>query len=136
MHKRYINIGVCFTALLLGGILYILFRPTTYVGCFFSNIEIVRNVQMYFLQFKLDFVRYYLPDYLWGFSLCCGLVGIFDATKKNLLICGIVTFLFGLCWEVSQHFKITSGFFDIIDIVMYFLATLSTLLINLKEIKK
>ncbi len=122
MKKRNIYIVLCILSLCIGGGLYVLFRPNTYVAEFvrglltflspvFSRLEAVNN----------DFLKYYFPDFLWAFSLNCGLNAIFN-TKKSHLINSVIVFVLSALWEMSQYLGIVSGTGDFIDVAMYFVA--------------
>ena len=132
MSKKCVNLILCIFTLLVGGVLYITLRPTTHIAILFGNIEIINCVQNQLSAFDLYFFRYYLPDFLWCFSLCCGLISIFNPKTTGLLICSTVSFICGSMWEFLQHINVLSGTFDFIDITMYLTAVMLAALINIK----
>lgn len=132
MSKRLSNAVLCCTALMFGGALYVLFRQTTYVAGLFNSITFIGKLCDYFSEFSCDFIRFYLPDFLWGFALCCGLLSIFSPSKTTLTGCAITTFLCGCTWEILQYYSIISGTGDLKDITMYLLAVILAVIINLK----
>lgn len=133
MSKKRTNLILCISSLIVGGFLYIILRPTTYVAQIFNSITIINSIQNKLSILDLNFCKYYLPDYLWSFSLCCGLVSIFNPQKTGLLICATLTFMCGSTWELLQYANVLSGTFDFWDILMYLIAVVFTVLINIKE---
>ena len=88
MHRRRFNIFLCVMALTLGALLYLVFRENTYfvrlAGNFYALSYIRDNLQV----FACDFLLYYFPDMLWGFSLASGLQAIHSATGYRAIACG------------------------------------------------
>ncbi len=118
---------LCTTSLFVGGMFYVLFRENTYVSDFierFVNVDFIR-VRMSFLE--NNFTKFYFSDFLWAFSLCCGLSAIFP--KKELLS-GIISFLCGTFWEFSQKVNVVDGTGDVCDIIMYLAACAIAVMIN------
>lgn len=119
MKKRYFYILLCVISLCIGGGLYIIFRPNTYVaefarGLFHSASTIFSSLE----EINCDFIKYYFPDLIWAFSLNCGLNAIFNSKKSIFINSGIVLGI-GALWEISQHLSIVSGTGDFIDLAMY-----------------
>ena len=86
MKKRYFYILLCVISLCIGGGLYIIFRPNTYVaefarGLFPSASTIFSSLE----EINCDFIKYYFPDLIWAFSLNCGLNAIFNS-KKSIFV--------------------------------------------------
>ena len=136
MQMRKKNISLCLSALSFGFLLYVLFRPNTYVGSLLNGwayIDIIRQMSSFFAS---DLCKFYLPDFLWAFSLGCGLIAIYTPKTTGVVVCALCPFLCGLTWELLQHFALLSGTGDIVDIIMYFLASALCLIINLRESKK
>ena len=118
-------------SLLLGGIIYILFRENTYIaGVFdYSWLEPVRNC---ISVLSCDFIKYYLPDFLWSLSLCGFLIAIFAPKLVGAIICGATAVLCGTLWEFLQCLGICSGTGDVFDIVMYLAAACVAVIISIK----
>ncbi|MBE6825017.1 MAG: hypothetical protein E7513_06695 [Ruminococcaceae bacterium] len=133
MSKRFSNMLLCCIALLVGCTLYILLRPTTHIGELFDKFTLITNLRNALALYPCDFLKYYLPDFLWGFSLCCGLIAIFEPKTKGLIGCAIVAFICGASWETLQFYNITTGVGDYKDIVMYLLAVIISVTINIKR---
>ena len=136
MKKRNVYILLCIASLCIGGGLYVIFRPNTYVTDFARNLLPVSEALFSKLEsINCDFIKYYLPDFVWAFSLNCGLNAIFN-TKKAVFINGGVVFGIGALWELAQYVGITSGTGDLIDAAMYTLAVLTILILELIGYKK
>ena len=133
MSKRKKNILLGLTALIVGCFLYVFFRENTYVGNIFDRIQEVEMVREFIWLQQCKFCKFYLPDFLWGFSLSCGLVAINNSNRKGTIICAVITFLCGCLWELLQYFSVLSGTGDVYDIAMYFLASIMCIIFNLKE---
>ncbi len=136
MKKRCYNIILCCVSLIIGTTLYIVLRPNTFVAQFFDNLVNINSIRNYFAVFELQFCKYYLPDLLWAFSLCCGLLSIFNVSYTSLVWCSSISFVYGLTWEILQHLNITKGVFDFFDIAMYLIAVILSVLLNIKGLSK
>lgn len=136
MSRRKKNALFCLVSLISGCLLYILFRPTTYVGSMFAKVAFVDRIRQICLPYANGFCKFYLPDLLWGFSLGCGLLSLHSPGMKGVILCSACAFLFGTLWELLQHFKVFSGTGDIHDVIMYFFASAICIIINLKETKR
>ena len=136
MSIRKKNILFSLTALVVGCFLYVFFRENTYVGNIFDSIEIIEKVRQMFSTQMCDLCKFYLPDFLWGFSLSCGLIGIYEPSTKGIIICASVAFVCGCMWELLQRIEMLSGTGDVYDIIMYFLASAICIIINLKETRE
>lgn len=75
-----------------------------------------------------NFVRYNLPDGLWMLSLCLFFIALWG-NRKSAIPWLIFAFGMGLSLEIFQHFGITKGTFDFIDILFYLIAFVFALLI-------
>lgn len=125
MRKRIKMLILCLLSLILGVIIYTYFRPNTYIGNILSKILHIRKVN----SNSFIVLSFYFPDYLWAFSLCSGLFAIYPLKQKLIYLWGIVTFIYGVLWEILQYYSIVSGTFDIVDIFMYFAAASSVVTI-------
>lgn len=136
MSKKALNFIFGVIALLIGGLLYILFRERSYITIIFryilGNNSSATNIQWH----NGTHIQYYLSDFLWAFSLGCILNGILEANRNIAILCSALAFICGLIWEILQFFQIVSGTFDPVDILMYFMAGIICYLINLKERKQ
>ena len=133
MSTRGLNMLLGIAALTLGGLLYILLRQESYIAVALEDCLFVTELQLLFSVCNCDFLKYYFPDFLWGFSLYCGLFAIHMPSANGSVICGAAVFLCGCLWEAGQYWGIIGGTSDLIDVVMYLTAGLAGILLNLKE---
>ncbi|MBQ3075845.1 MAG: hypothetical protein IJC26_07235 [Clostridia bacterium] len=65
-------------------------------------------------------LRYYFPDFLWAYSLCCSFMTLYPQ-KEFRIFCPIpwVTFGTGLAFEAAQFFHLVHGTGDIADTLLY-----------------
>lgn len=133
MSRRSINILLGTAALVLGCGLYVLFRSSTYVAGVFSGFQWIRFLREWLAPFACGFLKFWLPDFLWGFSFGCYLQAIYLPKGKAALLLGGISLVFGILWELMQYFAVVPGTGDVLDILLYFLASIICTLINLKE---
>ncbi len=126
MNKRIKMLLLCLLSLTLGVIIYTYNRSDTYIGNLVSELLNIKHKS----EKQFIFLSYYIPDYLWAFSFCSGLFAIYPLRPKLGLWWGVTTFIYGALWEIMQYFSLVSGTFDIIDIIMYFIAASSVITIN------
>ncbi len=131
MSKRNTLMLVGTVSLVFGGLIYVMFREDTYIANFFEFIPL-DIVRFYCAHIKSEFVRFYLPDFLWALSLCCFLLLLFDPKSKGSVICSGTVFLYGVLWEILQYTEVVKGTGDVIDILMYLAAAVSAVIIRTK----
>lgn len=138
MSRRKMYILLSAVSLMLGVTIYILFRENSYIGIVFGRFSLILVAREMLEWLSCDFLKFYLPDYLWGFSLCCGLHAIYTPERNGSVICTGIAILCGCAWEWMQYEEIVSGTGDICDVLMYLLAGLrvSSLTLGVKEMKK
>lgn len=118
------------SALILGGLIYWLFREKTYISKLVSYYIDGEVLKQQFGIFDSNFLKYYFVDYLWALSLSCGLHSIFLPEFKTSLKITFIVFIFGIIYEILQKIGNINGTGDIIDILLYLLAGITTNLIN------
>ena len=135
MSNRIFNLicGIC--VLVTGGILYVLFREHTLVATLLSSMPFVACLRSVMTPFSNEFICYYIPDFLWAFSLGCLLKSVPGFSNKSML-CGMIAFNSGIVWELLQFAGFVRGTFDWIDILMYLLAGILCQFIKIKEKEK
>ena len=131
-----INMIMSAVALIIGGAMYVLFRENTYVAEAINSVCDIDWMRSLLSCFKSDFAMYYLPDFLWAFSMCTGLLSIFSVTKIRLIIIAFVTVLAGALWEALQYADIVRGTGDVIDILLYLAASIIAVVINYYFIRR
>ena len=135
MSMRKKNALLGFAALIVGGLLYLLFLENTYIGRLFGNFDGVLLLRGWCRPLACDFTRFFLPDLLWCFSLSCCLLAVRGAGRENVVICGVMALGCGFGWELLQYLSIIDGTGDPLDVFMYLLGCCLYFLINLKEKK-
>ena len=133
MSKRNLNILLSISALVIGGLIYILFRDNSYIAILFNHIPIIQYIRQHVTTLRVHFIKFYLPDLLWGFSLCSGLHAIYLPNAKTSVLCGITAFSCGAIWEIMQYMGILSGTGDLLDVLMYLFGCLVCIIINLRR---
>ena len=142
--KIQIIIGHVFT-LLLGGLIYILFRQDTLkMFSWFDNINVsaaISELRLCTVPLSGHFPNWFLyslPDGLWLFSYLSVLLAVWDnvISKHNIHWLLLVPMV-AIFSEIGQLFEIVPGTFDILDLTFYLGGTLLPILIytNSKTIK-
>ena len=132
MRYRYKNTLFALASLLVGFLIYALFKPTSIIATALAKAGILQNEALC-IQISCPFLNYYFADFLWGFSLCCGLHTIHSPKLLGSVLCGILTTLLGICWEILQLKQIVTGTFDIWDMLMYLSGSILCIIINLRR---
>jgi hypothetical protein len=120
-------------SLLMGFIIYILFRPETYVTKWVVSV-IGSEFSIYVPPaFDNNFIKYYLPDYLWGLSLACGLHLIFLPKRKGSIAIALAVTFIGVLYEIMQYINLIIGTGDVLDVLLYLLAGFTAFLLNFRK---
>ena len=135
MSKQKKNTLLSILALVIGCMLYVWFRPNTYISRLLGWMN-TTQAPPFCSPFIRDLFRFYLPDFLWAFSLSCGLIAIHNPGTTGIIICALAAFLLGAVWELLQHLGVVSGTADIHDAIMYLLASTLCIIFNVKEKKQ
>ena len=133
MSKQIKNAVAMTIALFFGLILYVLFRPQTYIAKIVAAGLSLKNLQIYFLDMDCRFLLYYFPDLLWSFAMSCGLLAIYDPGIKGKMWCCGVSVVCGAVWEMGQFLNVFTGTADMCDVLMYFFGACLCILLNMKE---
>ncbi|MBP3696375.1 MAG: hypothetical protein J6J45_02435 [Clostridia bacterium] len=136
LKKRVILTLLAIFSLITGLLIYLFLRKDTYLHGYFSaelcNYVYV-NVKSNILT---DFIRYYLPDFLWAFAFGAALTAVsYSHNRIVIILFSAVSFLIGVLFEFVQYFGIVNGTFDYFDILMYAVAALTCAAINIKLFK-
>ena len=134
--KIQIIIGHVFT-LLLGGLIYILFRQDTLkMFSWFDNINVsaaISELRLCTVPLSGHFPNWFLyslPDGLWLFSYLSVLLAVWDnvISKHNIHWLLLVPMV-AIFSEIGQLFEIVPGTFDIFDLIFYLLGTVLPILL-------
>lgn len=116
-----------FSTILLGGLIYVLFRsPSILMFEWFDQINLskyVLELRSHIDSFSLilpNWFLYSLPDGLWLFSCVSLLLIIWDnkVSKKNIFWILLMPII-AVSSELAQFMEIIPGTFDILDLIFY-----------------
>lgn len=137
MSNRTLFTVLGLVSIFIGLFVYVFFRPNSIVSILLENFIIVKEISLPFKsQIINNFILFLFPDFLWAFSLNSFLHSIHLPGIKKSIALALVTFSFGVIWELMQYFDILSGTGDILDIFMYLAAATAVVIINVKRRKK
>ena len=118
-NKILILYFLALASILVGLMLYLLFRENTYVSNFVENYVDLEYPRHCARALECNFLKFYFPDFLWAMSLDCWIhIAVFPDNKYSL-VCSAIVGAFGILYEVLQLSCMVSGTFDIVDILMY-----------------
>ncbi len=127
--------NIC-TALLVGSIFYLLFRPTTYISLAFYELFNLEWHDIFFLPEVLkEILCNFIPDILWAYALTFSVCFIFSDDNNNFILLAIVCVAFEILIESLQGFGVITGTFDPIDIFLELCST-ALALMNIKKHKE
>lgn len=127
MAKRRKYLYLSLIALAVGLCVYVIFKENSYLHLMAERLLGVS----FGLHTDCEFVNYHLCDFLWAFSLTCGLIFILGPERRP--VCAGIASLYGLAWEVLQQYGIVSGTGDWLDVQIYLLASLLAVIIFRKK---
>lgn len=128
------------TPLLVGGLLYLLFRSTTlrmfkwfaFIG-FDSAIQSTRTNVLELKSHLPNWTFFSLPDGLWVYSFTSAILIYWNNDKQKVKFWLLIPFTSGILIEIFQGFNLFPGTFDFIDLTFLILGlSLSKILINYK----
>ncbi|MBE6796932.1 MAG: hypothetical protein E7531_01125 [Ruminococcaceae bacterium] len=131
MSKRILFILFSALFLLVGATIYVLLRPNTYIAQFIGNLIGLNPLG----EVGCNFLKFYLPDFLWAISLCFALYAIYLPNPKTSIILSVVVFVCGVVWEALQWAGVLGGTGDLLDVIMYLVASMLAVTFNLKKEK-
>ncbi len=117
-------------ALLLGGVIYTLFRPDTYIYLWVHTLLPLPTFDFPATVF-VSVLKGYLVDALWAYALTFALCVVIKPISA-----GVLSVAMGVVWEVCQLCDICSGTFDCLDILMYLTASVIAVLIIKSIVKR
>jgi hypothetical protein len=130
----------CITPLLLGGLIYIMFRSTTLrMFEWFSLIgleDAIQSARTSVFEFKNylpKWAYFSLPDGLWIYSFTSAILIYWDNDNQKTKRWLLIPFTTGILIEILQAFKLFPGTFDYLDLTFsIFGLSLSKIIINNK----
>ena len=113
-------------ALSVGGMIYVFFRPESIMMFkWFPFLSVIhKQVRVFHTTHIPDFLVYSIPDGLWLFSyiLLIGVIWNFNYHRCFFLI--MLLPVYAISHEILQLYHLVPGYFDILDFVVYVVATL------------
>lgn len=135
LKHRVVLLSISFISLTFGLLIYVLGRSETYIHDYLS---VVLNIKFPIATniFSSVFIKYYLVDFLWAFSLSFSLLSVsFKINTKSIILISTISSLCGIAFEFFQLINVLNGTFDFLDMVMYATASILFAVINI-NIKK
>ena len=119
-HMFYaLNISI---SLVIGLIVYVCYRPDTYVSQAVYNLlgisHDIGGFANWLPTWLLLFIRNYLADIIWAYALTFTICYILWNQNKSMFPIFSIVAVFEICIEVSQKVGIMSGTFDWFDIFL------------------
>lgn len=109
--------------LFVGTILYYLFCPDVY---FVKQIDLLINFDIHFEcpnnNLIFDFIRFYLFDFLWAYSLMT--TSLIFMKPRNVKYLFLIVSFFEMIFEILQIIPTVNGTYDIFDIFIEILANI------------
>ena len=113
-----------FIPLLIGGVVYILFRPDTYFSQYIFNklnfIPVIDSEPTLIIKF----IKYYLCDILWAYSLTFAVLFVFQNETNRFIASLSICIVFEMITEFVQLWNLIPGTFDFVDMVNECVTTL------------
>ena len=133
MSRRIAFAAASAASLTFGAVLYILFRPHSYIAVFVDGLIDIGTLRQITKSGATAFFRFYFPDFLWSLSFCFCLYAVFDPTRKGILMLTLVAFLCSAAWELMQLSGLVGGTGDMLDVIMYLLAGICAASVGLRS---
>lgn len=103
-------------ALAVGLWIYLTLRAETYLHSLFNAQGVWGRVRF----FGSGFLRYYLPDGLWGYALAMGLYSLYPPQgKRRDVFPAAAAAIVGAAYELAQGCGWIRGTADIVDVLLY-----------------
>lgn len=134
--NKYLIILAIWLPLILGGLIYISFRPTSLIMFgwikFFKLSFIVVSLNEFFSYFAFpSWVIYNLPNALWTFSFTLLMIYIWRHERNTKSIFWIsIPPVISILIEIGQGFHFINGTFDLKDLFLILIASLIPFLIR------
>ena len=140
INRTTLTIIHCLTTLLLGGLLYVLFRSTTLrMFKWFSLIgleDAIQSARTSVFEYKNslpNWAYFSLPDGLWTYSFTSAILIYWNNDNQKTKLWLLIPFTTGILIEIFQAFKLFPGTFDYLDLTFSILGfSLSKIIINYK----
>lgn len=119
----FLMFNICLPILIGIVIYYVISQDVIFVqkidALFGREVHAIKtNIDSVFLKY----IRFYLLDILWGYSLVFALYFVTGNNTAELMKILKIAFVFSAIMEILQLTSIVKGTFDVIDIIMELLA--------------
>ena len=113
-------------ALSVGGMIYVFFRPESIIMFrWFPFLGVIHKQVSVFSTIHLpDFLVYSIPDGLWLFSYILLIGVIWNFNYHRCIFLTMLLPVYAISHELLQLYHLVPGYFDILDFVVYIIATL------------
>lgn len=133
MNKRFLIVN-CLAGLLIGTLFYCLYDNTTIVtSVIYSLLDIDKAILCVGNSF-LYYIRIYGLDLIWAYSMWFGVAVASFGFSKRVLISSLTTIVSGICIEMFQLFRLSSGTADLYDVFIEVLGVIIAIIVyKIKE---
>ncbi len=137
------NIILCTAALMLGGIIYLLFRPSEVLflkwiqtAALDNWISLIRQKSLSLNLLLPEWIVFSLPNGLWAFAYALFITGIWSGSKSWLRYSWMATIpILVLGYEILQFTKTISGTFCMQDLALGLAGLITGILVGTKTFK-
>jgi len=125
--RTLIRLGSCLIILMIGAGVYVVYNPKAlFLTCLGVNLPYLVNSSRSLVS---TMISSYLADYLWAVSFTMIIQSIMDLKREwicLLLLCPLL----GVIFEVMQYLNWVSGTSDILDVLVYYLGSLTVIMME------
>lgn len=125
--RTLIRLGSCLIILMIGAGVYVVYNPKAlFLTCLGVNLPYLVNSSRSLVS---TMISSYLADYLWAVSFTMIIQSIMDLKREwicLLLLCPLL----GVFFEVMQYLNWVSGTSDILDVLVYYLGSLTVIMME------
>lgn len=125
--RTLIRLGSCLIILMIGAGVYVVYNPKAlFLTCLGVNLPYLVNSSRSLVS---TMISSYLADYLWAVSFTMIIQSIMDLKREwicLLLLCPLL----GVIFEVMQYLNWMSGTSDILDVLVYYLGSLTVIMME------
>ena len=116
-----------FIPIILGTIIYFVFRPDTYISIYLRQLFYIAGWNPFSIiglnYPAVIYLRNFGCDILWAYALVFAVHYFFDKTTRSLYLTAAICLGFDFFIELLQYINIISGTFDMMDVIVEAVAT-------------
>lgn len=109
-------------SVVVGAVVYYLFREETII-----HDLLITPIASIWADVDFSgtlFVKFFLPDLLWSYGLCAGLMAIYAPERNGAWVVSGVVATLGVSWEIGQLSGLLPGTFDLTDCAAYLIGAI------------